>query len=135
MAQAITCDLCGEETAVLMQTNLGNGDSQAVGQHCLLTFALASAIAFSDEMPADLAAEFHPMLRTLAVALSLDPPLPAEARKGRGKRSAPADSAGEVSRETSPAGASSNGAGMAETILDRDDLAAAIEQFASPDGD
>jgi hypothetical protein len=39
MATAIACDLCETEPAVLMQTNLGNGDTISVGQACLITFA------------------------------------------------------------------------------------------------
>jgi hypothetical protein len=38
MAPAITCDLCGEETAALMQTSLVDGSVLAVGGSCLPLF-------------------------------------------------------------------------------------------------
>jgi len=38
MAGTISCDLCGQENAVLMQTNLANGDSVAVGDACMALF-------------------------------------------------------------------------------------------------
>jgi hypothetical protein len=38
MAQPIACDLCGEENAAVMQTNLVDGSSMAVGPACLPMF-------------------------------------------------------------------------------------------------
>jgi hypothetical protein len=38
MAQPLTCDLCGAEEAVVMQTNLTDGSSMAVGAACLPMF-------------------------------------------------------------------------------------------------
>lgn len=38
MAQSIACDLCEAEPAVLMQSNLVNGDTVAVGEACILGF-------------------------------------------------------------------------------------------------
>lgn len=38
MAQPITCDLCNEEQAVLMQTSLTDGSTMSVGPACLPLF-------------------------------------------------------------------------------------------------
>lgn len=43
MAQPITCDGCQGELAVLMVTNIGNGDTFAVGADCLPGWHIASA--------------------------------------------------------------------------------------------
>ena len=47
MAQQLPCDLCGEETAVVMMNNLADGGSMTVGPQCLPGFfggALLGAI-------------------------------------------------------------------------------------------
>ena len=47
MAQQLPCDLCGEETAVVMMNNLVDGGSMTVGPQCLPGFfggALLGAI-------------------------------------------------------------------------------------------
>lgn len=38
MAQPLTCDLCGEEAAILLQQNLTDGSSVTVGPACLHLF-------------------------------------------------------------------------------------------------
>jgi hypothetical protein len=54
MASAIPCDLCETEPAVVMQTNMGNGDTVSVGQACLITFFTATLTQLlRDNGPAD----------------------------------------------------------------------------------
>lgn len=43
MAQQMVCDGCGKEPAVLLLTNISNGDVQAVGANCLPTWLRAMA--------------------------------------------------------------------------------------------
>lgn len=50
MAQAISCDTCQAEPAVLMVTNLGNGDTFAIGPACLPAWCLATAQELTDTM-------------------------------------------------------------------------------------
>jgi len=51
MAQPITCDLCQAETAVLMQTNVADGDILAVGPGCLPMFYGGAVMAVMDLPP------------------------------------------------------------------------------------
>ena len=78
MAQPIACDLCGQENAVLMQTNIGNGDVIAIGGSCMVTFLLSTAATILDEMPADAAAAYgeviRPVVNQLAVHVTADSP-------------------------------------------------------------
>ncbi len=43
MAATLPCDMCGEEPAAVMVTNLGNGEVLCVGGACQLTFHLTVA--------------------------------------------------------------------------------------------
>lgn len=51
MAQQITCDLCQSETAVLMQTNVMDGDILAIGPACLPMFYGGAILAVMDLPP------------------------------------------------------------------------------------
>lgn len=114
MAQSIACDLCGDESAVLMQTNLANGDSIAIGQACLITFSLANALSFSEGIPADaiepykdlmagLCANLAPSM--LALAKSSQPRAPRRKRSPDGAQG-DADSPGDVAADASSADSS-----------------------------
>ena len=74
---AIYCDMCQAEPTVLLQTNMGNGDTVGVGQSCLLPFALGLATTFSEgaekeeqdiyaDAVAALLANLAPSMRALA---------------------------------------------------------------------
>lgn len=52
MAGSLNCDLCQQETAVLLQSNLGTGDTVAVGGHCLRTFYASALKAIDDALSA-----------------------------------------------------------------------------------
>jgi hypothetical protein len=52
-AQPITCDICNAEIAVLLVTNLGNGDTLGVGAACLHTWSQAQADATKPDAAAD----------------------------------------------------------------------------------
>jgi hypothetical protein len=52
MAAPISCDLCGQENAQVMQTNVENGDVIAVGLNCLPIFYLTAAAEMISMMPA-----------------------------------------------------------------------------------
>ena len=86
----ITCDLCEAEGAVLMQSNLGDGSTVAVGGACLLGFALGLAVGFSEGIPAEKSVEMMPTLSALIKNLAPEL-LPPAAKRARGKRSAPAE--------------------------------------------
>jgi hypothetical protein len=72
MAQNILCDLCESEPALLMQTNIQNGDAITVGESCMLVFLLTTVSSIVDEMPADNAAQYGetlaPIVSKLAIA-------------------------------------------------------------------
>lgn len=44
-AQPITCDLCNAELAIMLVTNLGNGDTLGVGAACVHSWSKAQADA------------------------------------------------------------------------------------------
>jgi hypothetical protein len=58
MAQSIACDMCGQENATFMQTNIANGDVVAVGDSCTLTFLLTVAAEIVTAMPIDAATQY-----------------------------------------------------------------------------
>jgi hypothetical protein len=59
MSGSLECDLCKTESAVLLQSNLGTGDTIAVGGHCLRDFyanglqAIDAALADAAGMAGD----------------------------------------------------------------------------------
>lgn len=112
MAQAIACDLCGQETAVLMQTNIENGDVIAIGGSCMVTFLLSTAATILDEMPADRRGAYAEIIKPVTdqlsvhVAAAAAADLEAAAAGGPGTAaSAPADAAAADEPTESAAGA------------------------------
>lgn len=75
----------------MMQSNLTNGDSQAIGQACLLTFSLTCALAFAEGIPPELGAGYSKLVA--AVVTRICPGLlePARPAKGGRRRQAPAE--------------------------------------------
>jgi hypothetical protein len=51
-AQPIGCDLCNAELAVMLVTNLGNGDTMGVGAACIHSWSQAQADATKPPKPA-----------------------------------------------------------------------------------
>lgn len=62
----LPCDLCAEERAILLQTNVGTGDVIGVGEACLFPFAIGTARAVADVMPGDVKAHYAPSAAALA---------------------------------------------------------------------
>lgn len=69
MAQAIACDLCQQEPAVMMQSNLGNGDTIGVGQACMVTFYASSLTAMLSDAPPEMLNELAPVLLPLGALI------------------------------------------------------------------
>jgi hypothetical protein len=89
--QAIPCDLCKEETAVLMQSNLNEGDTIAVGPSCMLPFALQLAIAAAQTVTPEAGPLYAPMVAQLAGFPIWEDPAAQDAQDGA---QPPADDAG-----------------------------------------
>jgi hypothetical protein len=53
MAQAIGCDLCGQEPAVLLQTNIDTGEVISIGPSCAFSFYVGAARGMAENMPLD----------------------------------------------------------------------------------
>lgn len=70
MATAITCDMCQQETAQVMQTNIDNGDVLAIGASCQLLFHLTVAAEMLDLMPGDARGAYSEVARRIITALS-----------------------------------------------------------------
>lgn len=70
MAQALPCDLCGEESAVLLQSNLGDGSSLSVGPACLLNYALGFAVGLTGEFTPEDAAPYADVMAQLCQQLA-----------------------------------------------------------------
>lgn len=56
MAQQLTCDMCQQEAAVMIQTNLGDGSALTVGPACLVPYFIATARQMAEQAGVDLAA-------------------------------------------------------------------------------
>ena len=69
MAQAIACDLCQQEQAALMQTNLANGDTIAVGDACTVTFFASSLQAMLSGAPPEMLNDLAAVLTPLAAII------------------------------------------------------------------
>lgn len=65
MPTSLPCDMCGDELAVTMVTNLGNGDSLTVGEACQLIFHLAVARELITSMPGDSAPAYYDQVTAL----------------------------------------------------------------------
>lgn len=50
MATQIACDTCGQESAALMQTNLDNGETVAIGSSCMFEFFCVFIATMADGM-------------------------------------------------------------------------------------
>ena len=82
MAQNLLCDLCQQEPAQLMQTNIDNGQVITVGASCMLLFLLTTAETIVSDMPPEVAAQYGETVasivdklsdRVIAIALDEDP--------------------------------------------------------------
>lgn len=122
MAQQLPCDLCGEETAVVMMNNLADGGSMTVGPRCLPGFfggALLGAIGSDGHAgpPTKCQAcrRTHERMTTPVAPLSIPAADPAvtefDAREAESGQTGPADSksAYETAAGTAP-GTASGGA-------------------------
>lgn len=116
----LRCDLCEQEAAVLMQTNLGNGDTVAVGASCLLTFALAFANEMaggaSDEAKTAVAELGGAVIHALGLHEGLPEPLAKPKPRGRPRKPVHVDT-GEQGINIPPGGVPH--ADMPEPTLDR----------------
>lgn len=56
MAKQLTCDMCQQEAAVMIQTNLGDGSALTVGAACLVPYFIATAREMAGQAGVDLAA-------------------------------------------------------------------------------
>lgn len=98
MAQPISCDLCGDEQAILMQTSLADGSVLAVGAACLPMF-------FGGALLGVIGSDGH-----------AGPPTKCQAcRRTHERMTTPVAPLSDVSRETSPAGTPEP---LAETAAD-----------------
>jgi hypothetical protein len=70
MAQQIVCDLCEQETAVLLQTDVETGQVIAVGGSCLFAFYLGAAGGLVDGMAPEVRAEYAANVSALAEAFT-----------------------------------------------------------------
>jgi hypothetical protein len=70
MASQLGCDLCGQENAILMQTNIGNGDVIAIGPSCVVVFMLTTAESIISEMPEANAAAYGEALAPIVARLA-----------------------------------------------------------------
>ena len=107
MAQQIACDLCGEEDAVMLQTNVETGEVLSVGPACVFPYALGIASATAAEFSPDIAAIYRPEVSKLYGALAdmAGPDLPEPAAKRRKPKAAsgtPLDEPAEPKPHASP---------------------------------
>lgn len=72
MAQAIGCDLCQQEPAVMMQSNLTNGDTLGVGEACMVTFYAASLTTMLHDAPPEALNALSPVLVPLGAIIGPD---------------------------------------------------------------
>jgi hypothetical protein len=102
---------------VLMQSNLTNGDSMAVGQACLLTFALSSALAFAEGITPEHAGTYTELLAAVVERIEPDllnlPPEQVKQPQRRKSRTVAPD----VSRETAPAAVRDENVSVAEAAV------------------
>jgi hypothetical protein len=71
MPQNLLCDLCQSEPALLMQSNIVNGDAITVGESCMMIFLLTTVSSILDEMPAENAAQYAVALDPIVAKLAL----------------------------------------------------------------
>jgi len=51
MAKPINCDMCEAEPARMMQTDLNDGSTTAIGQNCLFVYFATAAQSLAPEVP------------------------------------------------------------------------------------
>lgn len=61
----LSCDLCGQESAGAMFTNLQNGDTLAIGHACMLTFNLSSAVELANGLAPEQRDQYAELLGAL----------------------------------------------------------------------
>jgi len=71
VAADLICDLCEQESAAALYTNLANGDAMAIGAACMLTFALSVAAELAEGTPAKQREQYVELAGRLAEALPL----------------------------------------------------------------
>jgi hypothetical protein len=69
VAADLICDLCEQESAAALYTNLANGDAMAIGAACMLTFALSVAAELAAGVPDDQREQYSEVMAKLAAAL------------------------------------------------------------------
>lgn len=93
MAREIECDVCRQEPAVIMQTDMRNGSTVAVGEQCLMPWAIKTA---AEVGLVALPAELVPVeLGGTAVPPDDVPEVPPKAHKGRRRSAEPSATARE----------------------------------------
>ena len=73
MAGTIGCDLCQQEPAQMMQSNLTNGETISVGAMCMITFFAGSLIGMIGQLSDDDKRAVQPVLSGLAGTIGLLP--------------------------------------------------------------
>ena len=108
MAGQLMCDLCQAEPATVMQSNLGNGDTVAVGDGCALGFYLTVAATILEGMDEANVTAHSGYLEPIVKLVTGEPapPAPPEKPARRRGRSPAATSStpegGEPSGQTPP---------------------------------
>lgn len=100
MAGQVLCDLCQAEPAEIMQSNLLNGDTVAIGPSCAPAFYATVLETILAGMPAEIASEYAPLAKqVLDAAVRISDPAPAKPARGRKSKpaTAPPDETGEGS--------------------------------------
>lgn len=70
MASTVTCDVCNSEPASLMQSNVANGDTLAVGDSCIVMFYLTIVQTALEDAPAEIVEQYRVALTSLLDAFS-----------------------------------------------------------------
>jgi hypothetical protein len=69
VAADLICDLCEQESAAALYTNLANGDAMAIGAACMLTFALSVAAELAVGVPDDQREQYSELMTKLIFTL------------------------------------------------------------------
>jgi hypothetical protein len=77
-----TCDICGAEPAILLQTNLAGGETMAVGEQCAPVFAVGLAEQFVGPLMPDTEGQ-------IGLVPTEDVPQPSGRGKGKAAKTAP----------------------------------------------
>jgi len=71
MARAIPCDICETESAVLLQSNLSEGGTVAVGPACITLFSVGAALAMTELVPPEERSVLRPYVEQMATAVDV----------------------------------------------------------------